>query len=192
MQIINESQYPGSILGHLTAWALYDLTPLELELLSDSTVIIAKMPDDFIAGRDEEGIAFPSGIAYVYLRPGYAGIATLHDFAEACVMVTRHEVQHLLQFAYHRLAVASTPTLSPSLSSDTGEAATVMGADEDVEQRAMIERIVDEKIKEFEAEDEAEAARAGDARLEAWRDLSTSQRDAIKFGKLETPAGHWG
>ena len=105
-------------------------------------------------------------------------------------MTARHETEHLLQFARYRAAFASDRAASSSAPVDLITAA--IATDEDKERRETIERVVGEVVERYQAEDEAEADHVGDARLAEWRDLSSGERDTVKFGKLEKSPTHWG
>jgi hypothetical protein len=191
MRIINESAYPSDIIKHVAVWSLSDLTPEELDVLADATITVTKMPTDWDAHR-EEGVALYDRTAFVYLREGYNG-HYYADFVESIIDILRHEVEHLLQFERYRSVFATDPAAADS-SLATGLVNAAMSAfepsEEDRARDALIERVVDEVMEKYAAEDEAEATAAGDRRLEDWRSMSSAERDSVKFNKL-VPSGTW-
>jgi hypothetical protein len=205
LSIENHSSYPGDIVGRIAIYSLADLTPDELELLAYSLILIENMATDFDA-LHEDGLAYPGTdttqpIGHVYLRPAYPGPTEFLDVWEAIVDVVRHEAEHLLIFAHQRayfaeqraMRVESEPVPAPSSVSEPAPTAPpVEVAPGDAERLAKLEEIADKWEAEFEVRDEAQAEAAGAARLHEWRELASSERDRIKFGKLAKSPTHWG
>jgi len=197
MRIINESPYPGDILKRIAVWSLSDLTPDELDVLADATITIARRPTDWDFATREDGMAYPDGTAFVYLRDGYAGLVD-RDFVEATIDVVRHETQHLIQFAKMRDQKATAPVRSASDPTKSSRIEPNVSEPEsfDPERLALIERKADEiarsLIDEENAYDEYEAQAAGLGRLLEWRELAPFERDQVKFGKFTKPPTHWG